>query len=67
MNCPRCSTLLEDQVVAIVDTSHGIVVALHTRVPRHTGHCICGQFTYTVTSTQALTIQPELTLVREVA
>lgn len=63
LSCPRCSSLLEQDLVAVTDGPNGIVGAVARHVPVQRHHCICGQFTWTRTSTIALIRQPALRLV----
>ena len=67
LTCPRCSTLLADDIVAVTDGLNGIIAATPTPAPIERRHCICGQFTWTRTSTRSTTHQPHLTLIEGAA
>lgn len=67
LTCPRCSSLLEQDLVAVVDGPNGIVGAVARHVPIERRHCICGAFTWTRTSTIATVRQPTLTIIEGAA
>ncbi len=67
LTCPRCCSLLEHDLVAVVDGPNGIVCAVRRHVPIERRHCVCGAFTWTRTSTIATTHQPTLTLIEGAA
>ena len=67
LSCPRCSTLLDEDLVAITDGPNGIVGAVRRHVPVERRHCICGQFTWTRTSTVTTVHQPTLRLIEGAA
>lgn len=67
LHCPSCSSLLEQDLVAVVDGPNGIVGAVARHVPIERRHCVCGQFTWTRTSTITTTHQPTLRLIEGAA
>lgn len=67
LTCPRCQTLLDEDLVAVVDGPHGIIGAAARHVPVERRHCVCGQFTWTRTSTITTVHQPQLRLIEGAA
>lgn len=67
LSCPRCSSRLETDLTSVVDSPNGIIAATPTPAPIQRRHCICGQFTWTRTSTTATHHQPHLTLIEGAA
>lgn len=67
LHCPRCSSLVEHDLVAVTDGPNGIIATSPRPRPIERRHCICGQFTWTRTSTTALTHQPTLRLIEGAA
>lgn len=63
LTCPKCQSLVEHDLVAVTDGPNGIVGAVARHVPIERRHCICGQFTWTRTSTVTTVRQPTLRLV----
>lgn len=67
LTCPRCSSLLDGDLITVVDGPNGIVGTTARPVPIERRHCVCGQFTWTRTSTVTTVHQPALRLIEGAA